>query len=240
MLKNKFVNRNESKASRFLLKGETMQYQNINITLYLAARKHLVPPADMDDTERIKEARDAWVQENFHKANYKLLNDAQKRLAISLINQNKTLAQYNEENGNNRRNPADYATLSQRAMLKYYSIGVAVAYADLTGITTADGTELPTKLAREILIEKFETKKIDKIILQKLYERFINPLVNRYLAEAGLRMPRTNISKFNYNTLSKSEIQVLINRFRAYSETNNQRDYSQIPNFDFSLYKTLN
>lgn len=198
---------------------------NLNKELFLAVRQRLVLPEMQNCDETVKFTRDSWIERNFNKPSYKDLSDSQKRLAISLINKNQTLEEYRA--GLEQKRAGNFASLEQMKTFQYYAICVAVNNADLSGLESEDGTELPESLARDILKRKFSERKIDKPILNYLYQSFVNPMVNKFLAEGNFRKPRTNPNKFNYTTLKSKEAQALINRFRSWAESQFVRQFNE-------------
>lgn len=186
-----------------------VQIDYLRKQLYLSAR-NCVSPQFRGDSETVKEVRDAVVKELYSKP-YEELTVKELEYSIRRLQD---------------MNTAVPITFNQLKLIRYYSVALAIHEGKLSELKVViDEIELTNEELRKKLRAMFEKKEsLPGTVINHLYKVFINPLVNKWMMEAGYKKRITNPENFYYERLEKSQAQHLITRFAEYYGQVNRRD----------------
>ena len=195
-----------------------VQMDYLRKQLYLATR-NCVSSQFRGDTETIKELRDTVIAELYNKR-YDELTAKELEFAIRHLQ---------------NMNPNTPITFNQLKLMRYYSIAVALHEADLSELSVMiDDIKLTNRELRRKMMAMFSTKQpLPPAVISYLYKIFINPLVNKWMVEAGYKKAVSNPTNFYYERLEKSQAQHLITRFAEYHGQIARRD-GEAHNYDYS------
>lgn len=172
-----------------------------------------------NDDGYIKRWRDR-ITERFFNRRYDQLSDEELFFLIKSISKE-------------AKKPSELrATQSELQLLKFYLIKVGIYYCpldDVEIVVEGEGAYKGEQL-RQYLMKRFAIGNLPSSAVKILYERWINPKVNQFLAEGGYRkMGRPWL--FFYENLTSREVKYLINRFRKIA---NNLNYAKFENIFFT------
>lgn len=151
--------------------------------LYMAARASLEPQFQ-GDGDAVRARRDGVCDTMFNKP-YTELSKEQLVLCIAEL----------------EREARDFATQEQIRLIKFLGLSLAIRRADLSRFS--DEPEVFRKELTAIFHD--HRRRMSANVVRHLYESYINPLCNRYLAEGGFKHCIKNSALLYYNRMSKPE-----------------------------------
>jgi hypothetical protein len=192
----------------------------LNRDLYLSARE-LIDPSYRNDGEAVRAKRDYECCTRYNDRGYDELTIGE---LIDLIGYLRSLLPGKEK---------QFAGRKQIQTLYFYGLAVALTYCDfddiciIESVAACDPQGQPIQEKHEYKGEEarfycteiyYAKRRLPDTVTRKLFERWLNPHLNKYLIEGKLKESVRNPRRLYYESLTDKQAQYLINRLKLIYE----------------------